>query len=150
MPRISIHAPTWGATLTVHSSLPRQNFNPRTHVGCDLTVSVRYLFVRDFNPRTHVGCDAMASPSRTMSKISIHAPTWGATGAWCDVFFAYKFQSTHPRGVRHLMSKGLGKSFVISIHAPTWGATSVAGYGIHKFNISIHAPTWGATRRPWS
>ena len=33
------------------------NFNPRTHVGCDmLRISVPTL-VLNFNPRTHVGCD---------------------------------------------------------------------------------------------
>ena len=37
--RISIHAPTWGATLAaviiVSSTL---NFNPRTHMGCDCII----------------------------------------------------------------------------------------------------------------
>ena len=33
------------------------NFNPRTHVGCDLVGDDMRVCVRDFNPRTHVGCD---------------------------------------------------------------------------------------------
>ena len=76
---ISIHAPTWGATLysqlvqsgqKFQSTHPRgvrpsqisntatnSDFNPRTHVGCDL-LSVQARITRDyFNPRTHVGCD---------------------------------------------------------------------------------------------
>ena len=33
---ISIHAPTWGATLrNIHRITGSPNFNPRTHVGCD-------------------------------------------------------------------------------------------------------------------
>ncbi len=54
---ISIHAPTWGATVTVKVSPPLLYFNPRTHVGCD---------------------EYVVTKSRTLA-ISIHAPTWGAT-----------------------------------------------------------------------
>ena len=33
------------------------NFNPRTHVGCDVD-AVRFIFsMYYFNPRTHVGCE---------------------------------------------------------------------------------------------
>ena len=33
---ISIHAPTWGATVPFHTGFPvRLYFNPRTHMGCD-------------------------------------------------------------------------------------------------------------------
>ena len=55
---ISIHAPTWGATShTPETSSSRRNFNPRTHVGCDIILTDYERF----------------------TKISIHAPTWGAT-----------------------------------------------------------------------
>ena len=33
------------------------NFNPRTHVGCDLLLLALVQFLGNFNPRTHVGCD---------------------------------------------------------------------------------------------
>ena len=88
-------------------------------------------------------------------------------GAWCDVFFAYKFQSTHPRGVRPAAEnkradtglfqsthprgvrpepKATSSLIKISIHAPTWGATQKIRYRIIlPISISIHAPTWGAT-----
>ena len=77
--RISIHAPTWGATgsvstlssgLLFQSTHPRgvrlndskmmenyNDFNPRTHVGCDLWSRGLLRRGQDFNPRTHVGCD---------------------------------------------------------------------------------------------
>ena len=34
---------------------------------------------KNFNPRTHVGCDPMVLICLLFVKISIHAPTWGAT-----------------------------------------------------------------------
>ena len=57
--QVSIHAPTWGATIT--SITPRAkttSFNPRTHVGCDLRCRTK---------------------STNTLPVSIHAPTWGAT-----------------------------------------------------------------------
>ena len=55
---ISIHAPTKGATQNdICSSLSPADFNPRTHKGCDISVSAA-----DFS-----------------IPISIHAPTKGAT-----------------------------------------------------------------------
>ena len=38
----------------------------------------------DFNPRTHVGCDLHIIPSHLVREISIHAPTWGATPCLCS------------------------------------------------------------------
>ena len=35
------------------------NFNPRTHVGCDLTIVSKVELSLNFNPRTHVGCDTL-------------------------------------------------------------------------------------------
>ena len=143
---ISIHAPTWGATLFTYFVNSLRNFNPRTHVGCDLVIhkclghtqnfnprthvgcdfSVIYVLSAElyFNPRTHVGCDQVRQSLDFGLLISIHAPTWGAT---------YSSLSSH-------------ESQSISIHAPTWGATATVlpvGSGV---TISIHAPTWGATR----
>ncbi len=33
----------------------------------------------NFNPRTHVGCDILITYDNGSQNISIHAPTWGAT-----------------------------------------------------------------------
>ena len=76
---ISIHAPTWGATVSVMSS--RQS-------------------MLNFNPRTHVGCDHKLLRFSSLFAISIHAPTWGATREFTKIFLPCIFQSTHPRGVR--------------------------------------------------
>ena len=56
---------------------------------------------RSFNPRSHMGSDNDMAKTRLRIKVSIHAPTWGATFGKVEVF----------------------DSTVVSIHAPTWGAT---------------------------
>ena len=77
---ISIHAPTWGATLKpLHQAAGISYFNPRTHVGCDISFHSAHLTAFYFNPRTHVGCDTARYVSKYITK---------------------QFQSTHPRGVR--------------------------------------------------
>ena len=103
---ISIHAPTWGATsfaenkhirVIFQSTHPRGvrrpavgvhtyaifNFNPRTHVGCDVSKKDITPRTEYFNPRTHVGCDV---------NVTNKQDTIGL------------FQSTHPRGVRPCLS----------------------------------------------
>ena len=76
-----------------------------------------------FNPRTHMGCDKDAWVSIVHLIVSIHAPTWGATG-----------RGAKPR-----------QATEVSIHAPTWGATQNVDKTYGMLNVSIHAPTWGAT-----
>ena len=100
-----------------------QSTHPR---GVRQLWSVRLTRRLNFNPRTHVGCDLDSYYGVPAIKISIHAPTWGAT--------AFPLLS------------GVGDQ--ISIHAPTWGATQ--RFSEYKFmgDISIHAPTWGATVKP--
>ena len=57
--------------------------------------------LENFNPRTHVGCDLRRILACYHTYISIHAPTWGAT-VWVNSrLSSHPFQSTHPRGVRH-------------------------------------------------
>ena len=165
---ISIHAPTWGATikgcrLTVRAS----NFNPRTHVGCDVSIALLRSVARISIHAPTWGATRPKSYFIPDKFISIHAPTWGATVVYLFSSCANTFQSTHPRGVRHLSSGRFKNFFIyfnprthvgcdrgeirccsklaISIHAPTWGAT-FSGYVMeHVCAISIHAPTWGAT-----
>ena len=55
-----------------------------------------------FNPRTRVGCDLSLWLALYRVSVSIHAPAWGATAAAINKFnYDAQFQSTHPRGVRH-------------------------------------------------
>ena len=75
-----------------------------------------------FNPRTRVGCDAHCLINLVPSRVSIHAPVWGATITMSQQFQAKTFQSTHPCGVRpYLTVKTVSTD--VSIHAPVWGAT---------------------------
>ena len=96
-------------------------FNPRTHTGCDFVGTTHVPSPRSFNPRTHTGCD--------------YAVGWCAN-------YTFKFQSTHPHGVRpfwqlfHCLNTD-----IVSIHAPTRGATSwLIRYGLyrHCFNPRTH------------
>jgi hypothetical protein len=78
----------------------------------------------DFNPRSHEGSDTGKTYILMLRfKISIHAPTRGATTENAYATFHTK----------------------ISIHAPTRGATYVSEKIYTYFEISIHAPTRGAT-----
>jgi len=92
-----------------------------------------------------MGRDLLVGTDPAYTGISIHAPAWGATGAW------------------HIQLRLDG----ISIHAPAWGATiydltqidayyfnprarmgrdSLSKAVRNKLKISIHAPAWGATQ----
>ena len=188
---VSIHAPTWGATTlrSVYTSTAIC-FNPRAHVGRDSspprTSQVLLLFQSTrprgarhpmpcprcrsscFNPRAHVGRDvAGLMGNRSVPKVSIHAPTWGATMMKAIATIINGFQSTRPRGARRAPSGSLRKDPLfqstrprgarrypsdktapgseVSIHAPTWGATLGNVGAQNNKSVSIHAPTWGAT-----
>ena len=143
---ISIHAPTRGATalssivqliLSFQSTLPREERQFHLRI---LRAHHQY-----FNPRSHERSDQMYNGIQSTYKISIHAPTRGATTA---------------------DSKDCCK-LNISIHAPTRGATEMRRAILHSLqfqstlpreerqscvlvlqlvnSISIHAPTRGAT-----
>ena len=100
---VSIHAPAWGATHA-YQSFPAlfRGFNPRTRVGCDLTITPYCLTYIPFQS-THPRGVRLARPtSCPMSR---------------------KFQSTHPRGVRLVEDFNDFRIEGVSIHAPAWGAT---------------------------
>ena len=70
-------------------------------MGCDSARHARYGETFSFNPRTHMGCDAAKKAAKARAKVSIHAPTWGATVIRsADNILSLLFQSTHPHGVR--------------------------------------------------
>ena len=99
---ISIHAPTRGATqgvIDLHSGLydfnPRSHersdesgkyscesckyFNPRSHERSDNKYYNIVLVYYYFNPRSHERSDCGVIDNWRLNKISIHAPTRGAT-----------------------------------------------------------------------
>ena len=70
-------------------------------MGRDLAIIPLVLPVIGFNPRAHVGRDEVAPITPISIRVSIHAPTWGAT----------------------LSQSRMRTERWVSIHAPTWGAT---------------------------
>ena len=121
---VSIHAPTWGATVPsfVKDRLVK-GFNPRTHMGCDVFQHFICIFVVQFQSTHPHGVRPLDGGVFPITFVSIHAPTWGATGMrhgsrmrcarfnprthmGCDMLpltfplTSDKFQSTHPHGVR--------------------------------------------------
>ena len=146
---ISIHAPQWGATSRwTATGACRENFNPRTPVGCDrdgaigLAVTdisihapqwgateyhdVRHVTHSDFNPRTPVGCDGLSRQwtRRWTGYFNPRTPVGCDTRQYPPSFAYSTFQSTHPSGVRHARHMPTFARPDISIHAPQWGATT--------------------------
>ena len=78
--RVSIHAPTRGATVCSGFLLiPTDGFNPRAHTGRDPVVVQILVRLQGFNPRAHTGRDKGRGCRASRLKVSIHAPTRGAT-----------------------------------------------------------------------
>ena len=70
-------------------------------MGRDDYTTDEFIVDSDFNPRARVGRDDILELRKTLLKISIHAPAWGAT----------------------LLAPAKETTNNISIHAPAWGAT---------------------------
>ena len=95
---ISIHAPAWGATSVSDYSIIRLlHFNPRSRVGSDRTHAGRRACNHDFNPRSRVGSD--------VSQFRL-------------LIIGAVFQSTLPRGERHLPLWALHRSIVFQSTLP--------------------------------
>ena len=133
---VSIHAPTRGATSEKQTEIQFGMFQSTHPLGVRLETMLELSSSLSFNPRTHSGCDIKAIRPMSVSDVSIHAPTRGATNRldvnnqiWnsfnprthsgCDVFLIInrcrnvKFQSTHPLGVRPKFEKlaSIGSKF---------------------------------------
>ena len=122
--RVSIHAPTRGATSTTRPIFDMPSFNPRTHTGCDRFDDIEPISTKVSIHAPTRGATPQSNKSTRRTLVSIHAPTRGATpivGAKSSVCF--RFQSTHPHGVRQGLSNNSRVPRFVSIHAPTRGAT---------------------------
>jgi len=144
---VSIHAPTRGATAS--------------------TVHCRQAAPVSIHAPTRGATVNVATIKRWMN-VSIHAPTRGATDPRSGLSFEVSFQSTRPRGARHIsgMANPVGNGFNPRAHAGRdspyiryrslmnrFNPRAHAGRDIdscplHRLGIvSIHAPTRGATAR---
>ncbi len=125
---VSIHAPAWGAT----SDVPAPNMQALVSIhapawGATPRNEAAFPAAPCFNPRTRVGCDLPA-----LAPFS----------------FIVRFQSTHPRGVRHNDGYGNPRCWMFQSTHPR----GVRPFSLHvpvvQFPVSIHAPAWGATCWP--
>ena len=93
-----------------------------------------------------MGSDSLCSGQSISKCVSIHAPTWGATGAGLSTLgnLAGFNPRSHMGSDRRLISYYHISD--VSIHAPTWGATFWSSSLLPDSGVSIHAPTWGATK----
>ncbi len=121
-------------------------FNPRTRAGCDsqpLLFRDEFSLFQSTHPRgvrlddvgiyidsqiVSIHAPARGATSFTFFAgirvvVSIHAPARGATKARKQDHLRRKFQSTHPRGVRHIKLPATFINCYVSIHAPARGAT---------------------------
>ena len=124
---ISIHAP------------------PRSHEGSDLFQLLTSQGLLYFNPRSHEGSDIDEAQLLFNSRISIHAPTRGATCLCLDKYRLIHISIHAPTRGATTGSGNLFGDSIISIHAPTRGATPMLQLRYSRKPISIHAPTRGAT-----
>ena len=121
-----------------------------------------------FNPRSHTGSDAVVGGVYLWTRVSIHAPTRGATKNGGILPFFDMFQSTLPHGERLAddMPYFFKERFNPRSHT---GSDSISLHSLRQTNsfnprshtgsdfpqtefdavgwVSIHAPTRGATQR---
>ena len=151
---VSIHAPAWGATsgFAVWKK-SRTSFNPRTRVGCDAAAFGGLFELGGFNPRTRVGCDA-----RLHCVGSVHGGRFQSTHprgvrpvvsyCWFDCY--ERFQSTHPRGVRRACTCTVSNATSAFQSTHPRGVRLSSDVTFNRYlDVSIHAPAWGATP-PWN
>ena len=126
MKRVSIHAPTQGATLTPHPKFVTYPcFNPRTHTGCDFCYFLFFRFIAMFqSTHPHRVRHEVSGYIGISLRVSIHAPTQGAT-------FNSHIKEAHPKSFNprthtgcDLLLSTFSLTSIVSIHAPTQGATT--------------------------
>ena len=100
--QVSIHAPTWGATQHLHTSIYRvmvfQSTLPRGERRRTFFV---WLSRTGFNPRSHVGSDIYTFYGRTFCrKFQTTLPRGERRLICVSGLYVVRFQSTLPRGER--------------------------------------------------
>ena len=126
---ISIHAPQWGATHTAAQPFALRHISIHApQWGATILGGLLPQSGINFNPRTPVGCDRVSR-------------------AWTCV--GWRFQSTHPSGVRRQVNNNCLVSGVFQSTHPSGVRLYHDAATAYCRLISIHAPQWGATLR-WS
>ena len=121
-------------------------FNSRAHRGRDPTVATTSPSISKFQFTRPQGARLCSRLRRCCChKVSIHAPTGGATRMTDFPSQIGRFQFTRPQGARRAHRRDGRCRVVVSIHAPTGGATPYSFLTVASVGVSIHAPTGGAT-----
>ena len=84
--QVSIHTPTWGVTIEGKQYVDTTVFQSTHLHEVWLLIVWTIRLIRCFNPHTYMRCDPSGlQKCRTISKVSIHTPTWGVTvcSPWC-------------------------------------------------------------------
>ena len=122
------------------------SFNPRAHMGRDSCRTWTMRKATRFNPRAHMGRDILEILPYSWSKVSIHAPTWGATDSSTTAAATVKFQSTRPHGARLFARVYNRDNQRFQSTRPHGARRAMEEFTSSSKVVSIHAPTWGATR----
>ena len=147
---ISIHAPQWGATIcpptitrfTIFQSTHPSGVRPTAYGS--VFSSLEFQSTHPSGVRPDKG-----KKVRALSKISIHAPQWGATPRPRPRRTSSpNFNPRTPVGCDPSPARWRGGPGRISIHAPQWGATDFnnAGYAF-TLNFNPRTPVGCDSRR---
>mgnify|MGYP001052009399 CR=1 FL=1 len=122
---VSIHAPAWGATKKFDGILTEEWVSIHAPAwGATRGRLGVQGFSLCFNPRARVGRDRCLRPIKSPSRLFQSTRPRGARHLHSDIHhFSCWFQSTRPRGARQADLTVLVPDAEVSIHAPAWGAT---------------------------
>ncbi len=132
---ISIHAPARGATYAGGAgSQSVIHFNPRPREGGDYHAYYYHTFQSQISIHAPArGATRLVPDLGQVAVISSHAPARGATAdeprSMADML---TFQSTPPRGGRHVRFPAGLRCACISIHAPARGATIIISFRVKR------------------
>ena len=144
--RVSIHAPTRGATRTKYRPVRhRCRFNPRAHAGRDGTRSCTAAEAAVSIHAPTRGATCREPCAATLDQVSIHAPTRGATRASVvrrNCRRCFNPRAHAGRDFRFELHVCVHESFNPRAHA---GRDHQRGPLGQVVGVSIHAPTRGAT-----
>ena len=148
----------------------QRSFNPRSHEGSDWTAvftwSSVFLFQSTLPRRERLrttscavwlnrvsihaptkGATGADGQDRPVKNVSIHAPTKGATFSFCAFTCPFEFQSTLPRRERLHQQKRHKSQRCFNPRSHEGSDADVWVVRTARKTVSIHAPTKGATKQ---
>ena len=123
------------------------SFNPRSYKRSDLSSKCLSYFFFSFNPRSYKRSDTFVKGLKDAIKLSIHAPTRGATNASSTASADSIFQSTFLQEERQFLSFASGSYFYFQSTLLQEERRPTQRGKMRYLYLSIHAPTRGATTK---